>query len=42
MRTEDIFPEALWADRTYLVDGDMSRRPFVFYLRKSVGDGFPV
>ncbi|MFC0435778.1 recombinase family protein [Kutzneria buriramensis] len=39
-RTEDIFPEALSGDRAYLVDGDMSRQPCVFYFRKSIGDDF--
>lgn len=40
MRTEDIFPEALSGDRAYLVDGDVSRQPCVFYFRKSIGDDF--
>ncbi|GAA3430961.1 recombinase family protein [Kutzneria kofuensis] len=40
MRTEDIFPEALSEDRAYLIDGDMSRQPCVFYFRKSIGDDF--
>ncbi|MGH3860365.1 recombinase family protein, partial [Actinokineospora sp.] len=40
MRTQDIFPDALSADRAYLVEGDMSRAPCVFYFRKSAGDDF--
>ncbi|KAA2256764.1 recombinase family protein [Solihabitans fulvus] len=40
MRTDDIFPAALSADRDYLLNGDMSRQPCVFYFRKSIGDDF--
>lgn len=36
----DIFPDALSADRAYLVDRDKSCQPCVFYFRKSVGDDF--
>ncbi len=39
-RTGDMFPDALSADRAYLVNGDMSRQPCVFYFRKSIGDDF--
>lgn len=39
-RTEDMFPDALKADRAFLVDGDMSRQPCVLYFRKSSGDDF--
>ncbi|MPZ83873.1 MAG: hypothetical protein GEV28_27165 [Actinophytocola sp.] len=36
----DIFPDALSADRAYLVNRDESCQPCVFYFRKSVGDDF--
>lgn len=39
-RTEDMFPDALMADRAALVEADMSRPPCVFYFRKSSGDDF--
>ena len=39
-RTGDMFPDALSADRAYLVTGDMSGQPCVFYFRKSIGDDF--
>ncbi len=37
---DGIFPDALSADRAYLVDRDKSCQPCVFYFRKSIGDDF--